>query len=140
MYPVASVIDRRGRGWLCRLERQAAWLTPDLNGTLPVVAMVVVEYPAQTDLYGLTGNGTLVGSTLRHGPDVSTAPTPWSPLGGQALAWLGRVDQLAAQGRLWRLPTGNPDLARADASGALTDVLAWAEESGRHRRIEVTAP
>ena len=48
---------------------------------------------------------------------------------GQALAWLGRVDQLAAQGRLWRLPTGNPDLARADASGALTDVLAWAEES-----------
>lgn len=89
VYPVASVIDRRGRGWLCRLERQAAWLTPDLNGTLPVVAMVVVEYPAQTDLYGLTGNGTLVGSTLRHGPDVSTAPTPWSPLGGQALVGTG---------------------------------------------------
>ena len=48
---------------------------------------------------------------------------------GQALAWLGRLDRLAAQGRLWRLPTGNPDLARAEASDALDDVLAWAEES-----------
>lgn len=48
---------------------------------------------------------------------------------GVALAWLERVDALATQGRLLRLPAGNPDLARADASGALDDVLAWSGDA-----------
>ena len=48
---------------------------------------------------------------------------------GIALAWLKRVDALAAQGRLLRLPAGNPDLARADASGILAGVLGWSDDA-----------
>ncbi|MFT3888239.1 MAG: DUF6049 family protein [Arachnia sp.] len=48
------------------------------------------------------------------------------PGSGVAMGWLRRVDALAGQGRLWRLPTGNPDLARAEASGVLDEVLGWA--------------
>ncbi|SHI43617.1 hypothetical protein SAMN02745244_00336 [Tessaracoccus bendigoensis DSM 12906] len=44
---------------------------------------------------------------------------------GIALRWVQRVDALAKQGRLWRLPYGNPDLVRAAASGQLQQVLAW---------------
>ena len=48
------------------------------------------------------------------------------PGSGIALRWVDRIDALADEGRLWRLPYGNPDLARADASGMLQQVLAWA--------------
>ena len=51
------------------------------------------------------------------------------PGNGVALRWLRRVDALAEQSRLWRLPYGNPDLARADASGQLHQVLAWARDA-----------
>ncbi len=46
---------------------------------------------------------------------------------GVALSWVSRVDALAAKGALWRLPYGNPDLQRAQASGELESVLAWSE-------------
>lgn len=48
---------------------------------------------------------------------------------GVALRWVERVDHLAAEGRLWRLPYGNPDLVRADVTGELHRVLNWARES-----------
>ncbi|MHA6513554.1 DUF6049 family protein [Tessaracoccus sp. Z1128] len=53
---------------------------------------------------------------------VGGVPTPGS---GVALRWLARLDALAAQDRVWRLPYGNPDLARADATGSLDAVLGW---------------
>ena len=43
---------------------------------------------------------------------------------GIALRWVSRVDELAAQQRLWVLPYGNPNLERAAAMGALDAVLA----------------
>lgn len=51
------------------------------------------------------------------------------PASGVALRWVERVDQLADEGRLWRLPFGNPDLVRADVTGELQRVLAWARDS-----------
>ena len=50
-----------------------------------------------------------------------------APASGIALGFVQAVDALAREGRLWRLPYGNPDLARADASGKLDDVLRWSE-------------
>ncbi|MDF1487500.1 DUF6049 family protein [Tessaracoccus caeni] len=38
--------------------------------------------------------------------------------------WLARVDRLATAQRLWRLPGGDPDLAKADAVGLLDQALA----------------
>lgn len=48
------------------------------------------------------------------------------PGSGVALRWLGRVKALAGQGRLWRLPYGNPDLVRARNAGALERVWTGA--------------
>lgn len=48
-----------------------------------------------------------------------------TPGSGVALAWLRRVEALADRDRLWRLPYGNPHLARADAAGELGRVLGW---------------
>lgn len=50
-----------------------------------------------------------------------------TPGSGVAIGWLNRLDALAEAGRLWRLPYGNPDLARADASDELERVLAWSD-------------
>lgn len=47
-----------------------------------------------------------------------------SPGSGVALRWIGRVDALIADGRVWRLPYGNPDLVRASVSGALAETLS----------------
>lgn len=49
-----------------------------------------------------------------------------TPGNGVAIGWLNRLEALADEGRLWRLPYGNPDLARAEASGELERVLGWA--------------
>lgn len=51
------------------------------------------------------------------------------PGNGIALRWVARVDKLASEGRLWRLPFGNPDLARADATGQLQQALAWSRDA-----------
>ncbi len=48
-----------------------------------------------------------------------------TPGSGVALAWLRRVQALAEQDRLWRLPYANPHLTRADAAGELDRVLEW---------------
>lgn len=48
---------------------------------------------------------------------------------GVALRWLQRVDRLLDEGRLWRLSYGNPDLARAEETGELQQVLAWSREA-----------
>lgn len=51
-------------------------------------------------------------------------PTAGVPLPGAEIAadWIARVDTLADEGRLWQLPPGDPDLARADAAGRLESV------------------
>ena len=49
-----------------------------------------------------------------------------TPGSGVALGWMRRVEALAEQDRLWRLPYANPHLTRADAAGELRRVLAWA--------------
>ncbi|NHB84851.1 hypothetical protein G7085_10235 [Tessaracoccus sp. HDW20] len=49
---------------------------------------------------------------------------------GIALRWVQRVDALIAEGRVWRLPYGNPDLMRADASGLLQQTLASSRTAG----------
>lgn len=48
---------------------------------------------------------------------------------GVALRWVERVDRLADDGRLWRLPFGDPDLLSAEATGELDQVLTWARDS-----------
>ena len=49
---------------------------------------------------------------------------------GIALRWVQRVDALAGEGRLWRLPYGDPDLTRAALSGQLDTVMDWSAEAG----------
>lgn len=83
-YPVVSVIDPQGRGWFNRLSATTPWLFLDPNGLPPLAAMVALEGASQTDLYAMTGDGTLSVSVLRHGPGVSIAPDPWMPLDGLA--------------------------------------------------------
>ncbi|MDO5676918.1 MAG: DUF6049 family protein [Propionibacteriaceae bacterium] len=56
---------------------------------------------------------------------------------GVALRWVERVDALAEAGRLWRLPFGNPDLVRADATGQRATVLAWAREAVPEALVEL---
>ena len=63
-------------------------------------------------------------------PALYEAVTKLSASNAEALRWLQRVDVLASAGRLWRLPYGNPDLARASASGVLPDVLKWSDLAG----------
>lgn len=50
------------------------------------------------------------------------------PGSGVALRWVQRVDALRDDGRLWRLPYGNPALVRVDATDVLQRVLAWTRE------------
>lgn len=66
----------------------------------------------------------LAASTLSGAHEVDGEDAPGS---GIALRWVQRVDALAEQNRLWRLPFGNPDLARAQATGQLSQVLAAAK-------------
>ncbi|MFD0865080.1 hypothetical protein ACFQ06_04555, partial [Tessaracoccus lubricantis] len=56
---------------------------------------------------------------------------------GVALRWIERVDALAEEGRLWRLPFGNPDLVRADVTGQLQRVLAWAREAAPDELLDL---
>ncbi|MDO5678548.1 MAG: hypothetical protein Q4G35_13720, partial [Propionibacteriaceae bacterium] len=51
------------------------------------------------------------------------------PGSGVALRWLSRVDELAKAGRLWRLPYGDPNLGRAEATNVLPQVLKWADDA-----------
>ena len=44
---------------------------------------------------------------------------------GVAARWVQRVDALAAAGRLWRLPYGNPNFSRIAATSQLDEVLGW---------------
>lgn len=46
-----------------------------------------------------------------------------------AASWILRVDALAEEGRLWRLPPGDPDLAKADATGRRELVTAPTTEN-----------
>lgn len=59
------------------------------------------------------------------------------PANGVALRWTQRVDALADEGRLWRLPYGNPDLMRADATGELQQVLAWARDARPNELLDL---
>ncbi|WP_255436508.1 DUF6049 family protein [Tessaracoccus sp. MC1756] len=59
------------------------------------------------------------------------------PANGVALRWVERVDALADDGRLWRLPFANPDLVRVDATGQLPRVLAWAREATPEDLLEL---
>lgn len=52
-----------------------------------------------------------------------------APGNGVALRFIRRLDALHAEGRLWRLAYGNPDLARADATDQLEQVLAWSRSA-----------
>lgn len=63
---------------------------------------------------------------MRETHTVGQAQMRANPAAGH---WLDRVDALGREGRLYRLPYGNPDLARAEASGQLPHVLAWARRA-----------
>lgn len=85
---------------------------------------------------------TLLASAERPGVQAAIDPALYSAVGrlavphqvgdderpgsGIAVRWLERVDALGEEGRLWRLPYGNPDFSAAEASGRLQQVLAWA--------------
>lgn len=51
------------------------------------------------------------------------------PGSGIALRWVSRVKELIADGSVWRLPFGNPDLVRAAASDSLDEVLQAASDA-----------
>ncbi len=67
-------------------------------------------------------------------PTGDTAP----PDDGIAAEWVARVDALAGEGRLWQLPPGDPDLARADAAGRL-DAVGTDAADGPLARLPVAA-
>lgn len=124
VFPVTATRSRVESAAIVRLTATPSWL-PD--GTF-----------TNTDLTAELGGrlDTLLSSAER--PDVRTAVDPalyeavtrLSETNGVALRWVQRVDALATAGRLWRLPYGDPDLARASASGALDDVLSWSAKAG----------
>lgn len=91
------------------------------------------------------GLETLLASAERPGVQAAIDPALYEAVGrlarphvvageefagnGVALRFVQRIDALAQEGRLWRLPYGNPDLARADATGQLEQVLAWSRQA-----------
>lgn len=102
------------------------------------------SFPDESLLTDLSGRlGSLLTSAERSGVvaaidpalyDAAVALSEPHTVGGEkqngsgvALSWVSRVDALAARGTLWRLPYGNPDLQRAQASGELDSVLAWSD-------------
>lgn len=95
-------------------QQESARLLSELTGRLETL-LAAAERPnvvgiIDPELYRTVG-------ILAEGNDEA-------PPNEAAQRWLQRVDRLAAENRLWRLPAGDPHLARADAVGLLDQVLS----------------
>lgn len=135
---------------------RAQFALPATTGPVDSSALVVLSAPPtwlpdgsflddtlQSDLNGRLE--TLLASAERPGVHAAVDPALYEavrrltephvvageerPGSGVAMRWLSRVDLLAYEERLWRLPYGNPRLDTADASGELQQVLAWARRA-----------